>query len=144
MEITEKAWSKNNDERIPIANLKKGQSFGDHSILNNKKRSATCVCIGNCTFLTVERQDFVRVFGPYFFEQKRLAMKFLMSKVGIFKEVPRDKFFNLILYTIKVDYPQGQEWEICKEKYIYFIVRGSSPICPLKNSESLPFTRQFT
>ncbi|GMH42400.1 hypothetical protein BSKO_10319 [Bryopsis sp. KO-2023] len=125
VEVREKVGAKESDDRTAIATLKKGQSFGDNSILNNSKRGSTCVSVGNCTFLTVGKTDFIQVFGPYFFEQKRLAMKFLMSKVHIFKDVSRELFFSLVLYTIKSEYPESREWEVSKEKYIYFLIKGT-------------------
>lgn len=51
-------------------------------------------------------------------------MNFLMKRVNIFKEAPRERFFSLVLYTIKSQYPEGKEWDVCKEKYIYFIITG--------------------
>lgn len=57
-------------------------------------------------------------------------MNFLMKRVNIFKEASREKFFTLVLYTIKSQYPEGREWDVCKEKYIYFIINGENSKYP--------------
>lgn len=64
-----------------LATLKKGQSFGDHAILNAEPRSDCVAPTSNCTFLTVERGPFVEIFGAFFREKLAQAQQFFRAKV---------------------------------------------------------------
>lgn len=124
VEVTEKLVTNDRQEKYVIANLKKGHTFGEAAILNNKTRNATCVAVTNCALLTVQKEDFLAVVGPYFFGQKRETVAFLRNEVSVFKNVDRDACLGLLSFLMRVEYPSEREWELQREKHVYFIRRG--------------------
>ena len=68
-------------ERTVIDVLKKGQSFGDHAILNGELRSECVTASSNCSMLTVDRDAFMVTFGPYFTQKLREAVDFLRQNI---------------------------------------------------------------
>ncbi|GFH06237.1 cyclic nucleotide-binding domain-containing protein [Haematococcus lacustris] len=62
-------------KRTVLASLKRGQSFGEHAILNSEPRS------DSCTFLTVEQDAFLSIFGAFFQEKLAQAQAFFKTNV---------------------------------------------------------------
>lgn len=124
--MTQKLITNDRKEKSVIANLKKGNAFGDTAILNNKPRNATCIAVSNCTVLTVERDEFLAILGPFFFGQKREIVAFLKNNVSVFRDVSRDVCLSLMAFMMKLDYAADKEWDIHREKHIYFIRRGKN------------------
>ena len=52
-------------KEVEVAQLKVGESIGDHAIINKKKRSATLVCLEDCELLAIKADVFYRKFRVY-------------------------------------------------------------------------------
>ena len=48
---------------VEVAQLSKGQSFGELALISNKPRAATVRCLSECHFLVLQKQDYQRVLG---------------------------------------------------------------------------------
>eukprot|EP00798_Chlamydomonas_sp_ICE-L_P016234 gene16234-22400_t len=77
--------------RTTIASLKKGQSFGELSILNNETRSNCVTSSGNCSLITVDRHAFMDIYGSYFATMMFENERFFLKKVPMFKSVPEQE-----------------------------------------------------
>jgi len=53
-------------EEVQIAQLKKGDYFGEKALLTNEPRGATVRAKGKCVCLTLDREQFVKLFGATF------------------------------------------------------------------------------
>ena len=124
VEVTETLVTKDGRETSVIANLKKGHAFGETSILNDKRRNATCVSVTPCVLLTVAKEDFLAAVGSHFAEQKRETMSFLMHRVAPFRHITRDSCLALLRFSMRMEYPADSEWDIYREKHVYFLRSG--------------------
>ena len=70
-------------DKTVIDVLKKGQSFGDHAILNGELRTECVTASSNCSMLTVDRAAFLESFGPYFAQKIKEAVGFLTENVDM-------------------------------------------------------------
>ncbi len=41
-----------------VARLEAGQAFGELAIMTNQPRTATCVCVNDCTFAVLNKKDY--------------------------------------------------------------------------------------
>ena len=46
---------------IEVAKLKTGSSFGELALINNEPRKATIMCLTDCFFAVLEKEDYVKV-----------------------------------------------------------------------------------
>ena len=125
VEVKEKLVTKDRRETCVIAHLKKGQAFGESSILNDNRRNATCVSVTPCVLLTVSKEDFLAAVGSHFAEQKRETMSFLTHRVAPFRNVTRDSCLALLRFSMRMEYPADKEWDIYREKHVYFVRSGT-------------------
>jgi CRP-like cAMP-binding protein len=112
-------------EQAELAYLSAGNSFGELALIKNQPRKATIICLENCYFMTLSKENYLRILGKFFSKKLDEKIDFLHS-VKIFnkwskKSIERIHFFfkpktfkkNEIIYKIGEE-PYG----------VYFIVSG--------------------
>ena len=62
---------------IKVAELSKGQSFGELALLNNSKRAATVVAIEDCDFGVLSKENFEKVVGQMLRKKFEKKVEFL-------------------------------------------------------------------
>ncbi|KAJ9513476.1 hypothetical protein QJQ45_006029 [Haematococcus lacustris] len=124
---TAEVWTQsgnNTRQRTVLASLKRGQSFGEHAILNSEPRSECVVPTSSCTFLTVEQDAFLTIFGAFFQEKLAQAQAFFKTNVLMFQRVPEEEGWAVLRHMLLSTYPAGREWEPINEHQIYFVKEG--------------------
>lgn len=62
-----------------IAQLNSGQSFGELSLLKNQPRTATVVCMQSCYFMTLSKENYLRLLGKSMSKMLEDKIEFLHS-----------------------------------------------------------------
>lgn len=72
---------------VEVAKLTPGQTFGELALINREPRSASIMCICNCYFATLEKQDYLKVL-------KKIELREIDEKTAFFAKLPFLKFFT--------------------------------------------------
>jgi CRP-like cAMP-binding protein len=62
-----------------IAQLSSGQSFGELSLLKNQPRTATVICMQSCYFMTLSKENYIRLLGKSMSKMLEDKIEFLHS-----------------------------------------------------------------
>ena len=131
-------------EKAEIAQLQAGNSFGELALIKNQPRRATIICNQNSYFMTLCKEDYLRILGQTFAKKLDEKVNFLHS-LKIFsnwskKSLEKLSFFfsekeykaNEILYK-KNDEPDG----------VYIIINGEVEFTVNKKFKSSEFPKML-
>ena len=67
------------EEQTEIAQLAPGQSFGELSLIKNRPRNATVICMQSCYFMTLSKDNYLRLLGKSVLKLLEDKIEFLHS-----------------------------------------------------------------
>ena len=114
---------------IKVAELSKGQSFGELALLNNSKRAATVVAIEDCDFGVLSKENFEKVVGQMLRKKFEKKVEFL-NKFSFLSGMTRIKKEKLWFSMKKQIFNIGQKVMIEGVKWdeVFFVEKGKFEI----------------
>ena len=97
-----------NDQNLTeIAQLSSGQSFGELSLIKNQPRAATVVCMESCYFMTLSKDNYLRLLGKSFSKMLEEKIEFLHS-LSVFSIWSKKSLEKLSYFFIHKTYKQKE------------------------------------
>ncbi|CAI2377406.1 unnamed protein product [Moneuplotes crassus] len=119
---------------IEVAQLQKGQCFGDMALIDYKPRSATIKCITDCFFAVVSKQDYKKIVGKLY-KKIRERIHNLIRGVPYFADLKMNDLKKLSAYFEEIEYIRNNT--IIKQNEqadnVYLVKEGEFEVLKLIN-----------
>ncbi|CDW88479.1 cyclic nucleotide-binding domain containing protein [Stylonychia lemnae] len=93
-------------EHQELMKLQSGQSFGELALITNKPRQANIMCLNDCHFAVMNKQDYERVLQKMEMKVQVLKQEFLHG-ISFLRRWTRKNLQNLGYYLTSKEYPRS-------------------------------------
>lgn len=64
------------NQQVEVHIIKQGEAFGELSLISDKPRAATIVCLENCYLATMNKKDYLKMLARIEDKQKEFVIQF--------------------------------------------------------------------